>query len=99
MQDVTTAAVEARLSRGNVAMAKLIAATGTDDVPDRNVAPLRSDLADATRGLQGRSYPPPPDRPVRSITDLAASLPPPAPAEAPRPARRDLTDLWEGDRA
>lgn len=92
LQDVTTAAIAARQSAGNAAMQKIMAATGTGDPSPRNLAPLRSDLAESFESFQRRIDRPPADPPRRSLEALAAAI---QQREEPRPSRprRDLDEI------
>jgi|GEM_PF-4823030 len=75
MDDVTTAAIRARLDAGNKAIDQLMAATGTDDeIPTRNTQPLRSDWQGAIDNFNRRVTPPPPPPDAPRLEDLADSM-------------------------
>jgi len=94
-QSVTEAAIAARLKHARRAAEQRAAATGTDDeVPVRNVRPLRSDLADAVRRL-GHQVAPPPPAPDPSFADLDITPDPLPETEPDTPT--SFADLWQED--
>jgi putative transposase len=76
LEDVTTAAIRARLEAGRRAepIDQLMQATGTDDEGQR-VRPLRSDLAEPLRRFVSQITPvPPPPEPLPDFSDLCAPV-------------------------